>query len=159
MRGVLFCLLGCAPMLCAQDPFKIHIYEYEPLTLNEYSLEAHLNFVTQGTPFRDGTLLPHQASDASHAGADLWVVGKLRPWIHVPERTGARIFSAVRRLAGAPARVCAGVVAVALPAGLCRGIFVSEDALRGELAARRVASDRRPRVFTMAGGLQSGVRA
>ena len=58
MRGMVLCLLGCAPMLRAQDPFEIHIYEYEPLTLNEYSLEAHLNFVTQGTPFRDGTLLP-----------------------------------------------------------------------------------------------------
>jgi hypothetical protein len=58
MRGVLLCLLGCAPMVWAQDPFEIHIYEYEPLRLNEYSLEAHLNFVTQGTPFRDVTLLP-----------------------------------------------------------------------------------------------------
>ena len=28
------------------------------MTLNEYSLEAHLNVVTQGTPLRDGTLLP-----------------------------------------------------------------------------------------------------
>jgi hypothetical protein len=58
LRGTLLCLLVCAPMLRAQDPFEIHIYEYEPLKLNEYSLEAHLNFVTQGTPLRDGTLLP-----------------------------------------------------------------------------------------------------
>ena len=60
MRGtfVLLALLCCAPELSAQDPFEIHIYEYEPLSLGEYSLEAHLNFVTQGTALRDGKLLP-----------------------------------------------------------------------------------------------------
>ncbi len=47
----------------AQDPFEIHIYEYEPLSLREYSLEAHLNWSGQGTNLRDGSLLPtrHQA--------------------------------------------------------------------------------------------------
>jgi|SRR5580700_1319182 hypothetical protein len=44
----------------AQDPFEIHVYEYEPMTLGEYSLEAHLNFVPQGSPAADGTLLPTQ---------------------------------------------------------------------------------------------------
>jgi hypothetical protein len=42
----------------AQDPFEIHIYEYEPLSWREYSLEAHLNFMAQGTSQSDGTLLP-----------------------------------------------------------------------------------------------------
>lgn len=42
----------------AQDPFEIHVYEYEPLSLHQYSLEAHLNFDTQGTTTRDGTVLP-----------------------------------------------------------------------------------------------------
>ena len=51
-------LLCAAAVLSAQDPFEIHIYEYEPLTLREYSLEAHLNFMAQGTATRDGTLLP-----------------------------------------------------------------------------------------------------
>ena len=40
-----------------QDPFEIHIYEYEPMPLGAYSLEAHLNFEPQGTTQRDGTLL------------------------------------------------------------------------------------------------------
>src|ERR1022692_1051566 len=44
----------------AQDPFEIHVYEYEPMPLGEYSLELHLNFVTQGNALRDGTLLPTQ---------------------------------------------------------------------------------------------------
>ena len=44
--------------LTAQDPFEIHIYEYEPMPWGEYSLEAHLNTVTQGTSARQGTLLP-----------------------------------------------------------------------------------------------------
>ncbi len=51
-------LLYCASRLAAQDPFEIHIYEYERLSLGEYSLEAHLNFDPQGTALRDGTLLP-----------------------------------------------------------------------------------------------------
>ncbi len=54
-------LLGrlLAPLtLPAQDPFEIHIYEYEPLSRGEYSLEAHLNFETQGTALPQGTLLP-----------------------------------------------------------------------------------------------------
>ena len=44
----------------AQDPFEIHIYEYEPMTRGQYSLEAHLNLIAQGTAFHDGTLLPTQ---------------------------------------------------------------------------------------------------
>ena len=42
----------------AKDPFEIHIYEYEPMWLGQYSLEAHLNTDPQGTSVRDGTLLP-----------------------------------------------------------------------------------------------------
>jgi hypothetical protein len=53
--------LGCAGYAAAQDPFEIHIYEYEPMPLGTYSLEAHLNFEPQGTSQREGTLLPtHQ---------------------------------------------------------------------------------------------------
>jgi hypothetical protein len=44
--------------LTAQDPFEIHVYEYEPMSMGEYSLEAHLNTMTQGTSAREGTLLP-----------------------------------------------------------------------------------------------------
>ena len=60
MRGdrVLLCLLYCASRLAAQDPFEIHIYEYEPLSRGQYSLEAHLNLTAQGTGLPDGTLLP-----------------------------------------------------------------------------------------------------
>jgi hypothetical protein len=50
----------CAWKAFAQDPFEIHIYEYEPMPLGEYSLEAHLNFLPQGETLRDGTLLPTQ---------------------------------------------------------------------------------------------------
>ena len=51
-------IFSCAGMLPAQDPFEIHIYEYEPMNRGEYSLEAHLNIVAQGTTMRDGSLLP-----------------------------------------------------------------------------------------------------
>lgn len=50
----LISLASAAP----QDPFEIHVYEYEPLKRGSYSLEAHLNALAQGNPLRDGTLLP-----------------------------------------------------------------------------------------------------
>lgn len=55
--------LACAALCsawraAAQDPFEIHIYEYEPMRLGEYSLEAHLNTEPQGNSQREGTLLP-----------------------------------------------------------------------------------------------------
>jgi hypothetical protein len=43
--------------LWGQDAFEIHIYEYEPKHLGEYSLEAHLNLYAQGTAKLEGTLL------------------------------------------------------------------------------------------------------
>ena len=57
-RLLVFSLICCASRLAAQDPFEIHIYEYEPMGRGQYSLEAHLNFDPQGTRLRDGTLLP-----------------------------------------------------------------------------------------------------
>jgi hypothetical protein len=59
-RLALLSLICCAFKLSAQDPFEIHIYEYEPMALGQYSLEAHLNTEAQGTRLRDGTLLPTQ---------------------------------------------------------------------------------------------------
>lgn len=44
--------------MAAQDPFEIHVYEYEPMKWRQYSLETHLNVDPQGTSVRDGTLLP-----------------------------------------------------------------------------------------------------
>jgi hypothetical protein len=43
---------------CAQDPFEIHVYEYEPMSWRQYSLETHLTYFAQGTSAREGTLLP-----------------------------------------------------------------------------------------------------
>jgi hypothetical protein len=36
-------LVFVASAAFAQDPFEIHVYEFEPMTLRQYSLEAHLN--------------------------------------------------------------------------------------------------------------------
>jgi hypothetical protein len=54
----LLILMSAAWEAAAQDPFEIHIYEYEPMLRGEYSLEAHLNVTAQGNPARDSTLLP-----------------------------------------------------------------------------------------------------
>ena len=50
--------LLAAPWAWSQDPFEIHIYEYEPMHWGEYSLEAHLNFNAQGKTESEGSLLP-----------------------------------------------------------------------------------------------------
>jgi len=49
--------LSLLPSVAAQDPFEIHIYEYEPLSWHQYSLEAHLNFMAEGAPQREGSQL------------------------------------------------------------------------------------------------------
>ncbi len=47
MRAKLLIWLCCCGAALAQDPFEIHIYEYEPMGWGEYSLEAHVNFDPQ----------------------------------------------------------------------------------------------------------------
>jgi hypothetical protein len=51
-------LLVCAAALRAQDPFEIHVYEYEPLPLGTFTYEAHLNYVLGGTKAYDGAVAP-----------------------------------------------------------------------------------------------------
>jgi hypothetical protein len=53
-------LLVCAAVLRAQDPFEIHVYEYEPLPLGTFTYEAHLNYVAKGAKTFDGALAPTQ---------------------------------------------------------------------------------------------------
>jgi hypothetical protein len=56
--------LTCAAILllggCArgQDPFEIHIYEYETLKRGQFTLEQHLNYVGIGAKFSTGPLAP-----------------------------------------------------------------------------------------------------
>jgi hypothetical protein len=59
MRAGILLLAGfcCLSRASAQDPFEIHIYEYEPLSWREYSLEGHLNYIAQGTRMREASLL------------------------------------------------------------------------------------------------------
>src|SRR5580704_15030035 len=56
------CSLPCSSCLsrtsAQDDRFEIHVYEYEPLSLSEYSLETHLNFIAQGTMPSKDYLLP-----------------------------------------------------------------------------------------------------
>ncbi len=39
--------------LCAQDPFEIHVLEYEQLRPGEFTLENHLNYVARSATFHD----------------------------------------------------------------------------------------------------------
>lgn len=53
-------LLGAAlaPAALAQDPFEIHVYEYETLKPGQFTLEQHLNYWAIGSKESDGTLAP-----------------------------------------------------------------------------------------------------
>jgi hypothetical protein len=57
IRG-LFLLIGLLGPAAAQDPFEIHVYEYEPMKWREYSLEAHLNGDPQGAAAAHFTFEP-----------------------------------------------------------------------------------------------------
>ena len=59
MRALVL-LFVCAAALCAQDPFEIVIFEYEPLPLGAYTYETHLNYVLAGTKEPDGSVAPTQ---------------------------------------------------------------------------------------------------
>ena len=53
-------LFVCAAVVCAQDPFEIHVYEYDPTPLGSFSYEAHTNYVVSGTAAFAGTVAPTQ---------------------------------------------------------------------------------------------------
>src|SRR5580658_10338038 len=40
-------LIVSTGVLCAQDPFEIHVLEYEQLQLGEFTFEDHMNYVAQ----------------------------------------------------------------------------------------------------------------
>ncbi len=53
---LLFFLMAASAF--AQDPFEIHVYEYEKLKPLEFTLEQHLNYWAIGAKTPDGTLAP-----------------------------------------------------------------------------------------------------
>lgn len=54
--STLLVVLACAAS--AQDPFELHVYEYETLPRGVWTIETHLNYVASGTTSPDGLLLP-----------------------------------------------------------------------------------------------------
>lgn len=63
------CLFLFAAALPAQDPFEIHVYEYETLKPYQFTFETHLNYIGIGTKIFDGTVAPTQ--DQFHATFEL----------------------------------------------------------------------------------------
>jgi hypothetical protein len=58
MRPVWCLLFALAAVARAQDPFEIHVYEYEKLNPLEFTLEQHLNYWAIGSKQFDGPLAP-----------------------------------------------------------------------------------------------------
>jgi hypothetical protein len=85
----------------AQDPFEIHVYEYETPKLGAYTLEAHLNEVGIGGKTADGLLAPtnHQfhmtgeltAGLADFAALGFMLLGAARPGGGGPDYAGWRV--------------------------------------------------------------------
>lgn len=55
--------------LSAQDPFEIHVYEYETLKPWQFTFETHLNYIGIGAKMFDGSVAPTQ--DQFHATFEL----------------------------------------------------------------------------------------
>ncbi len=53
-------LVATTGVLFAQDPFEIHVLEYENPALGEFTLENHLNYVGRGTNEFEGLVAPTQ---------------------------------------------------------------------------------------------------
>jgi hypothetical protein len=51
-------LIFLASAAWAQDPFELHVYEYETLPSGVWTIETHWNYVPVGTKSADGLLLP-----------------------------------------------------------------------------------------------------
>lgn len=47
-------------LIAAQDPFEIHVYEYETLKPLQFTFETHLNYIGIGTKMFNGPLAPTQ---------------------------------------------------------------------------------------------------
>src|SRR5260370_9718563 len=60
MRWRLPLCLACAGLAQAQDPFEIHVYEYEALHRGQCTFETHLNYVGKGTRTFEGPVAPFQ---------------------------------------------------------------------------------------------------
>src|SRR5216684_858473 len=56
-RATVACFLF-ARLAHAQDPFEIHVYEYETLHRGQFTLEGHLNYVGKGTKTFEGPVAP-----------------------------------------------------------------------------------------------------
>jgi hypothetical protein len=70
LKRRLFALLALiAARACAQDPFEIHVYEYETLSPLRFTLEQHLNYWAIGSKEFDGTAAP--SNDQLHMTYEL----------------------------------------------------------------------------------------
>src|SRR3954447_22008592 len=61
--------LSLALPVAAQDPFEIHVYEYEALKPLQFTLEQHLNYWAKGSHAFDGTVAP--SNDQLHMTYEL----------------------------------------------------------------------------------------
>jgi len=102
MRGpIAWFLLTAAALVpaLAQDPFEIHVYEYETLRRGQFSLEQHLNYIGAGSKMPAGSLAP--------ANNQLHLTHELTAGIHERFSLGFMLLPACRRTGlNTPVGVC-----------------------------------------------------
>ena len=82
LRVFILLVLAGGSML-AQDPFEIHVYEYETLKPGQFTLEQHLNYVGRGTRMPVGTLAPtndqlHMTYELTAGISDAFSIGAMQ---------------------------------------------------------------------------------
>jgi hypothetical protein len=80
LRNACLLLAATAAFACAQDPFEIHVYEYETLKPLQFSLEQHLNYWAIGSKQSDGSLAPtndqlHMTYELTGGATDYFSLG------------------------------------------------------------------------------------
>lgn len=94
-------LLLCALPAVAQDPFEIHVYEYETMRPGDFTLEAHLNYTAIAAKSSTAPLAPannqfHMTGELTtgltdFASLGFMLLGAHRPGASGPEYAGWRL--------------------------------------------------------------------
>jgi hypothetical protein len=76
----------------AQDPFEIHVYEYEALHRGQFTFETHLNYVGSGTKTSDGPVAPfddqfHMTFELTAGLTDHTSIGFMQLNAHRPDHS------------------------------------------------------------------------
>lgn len=82
-QSLLLFVAGAGLIVRGQDPFEIHVYEYETLKPGRFTLKQHLNYVGRGTRIAEGPLAPgnnqlHMTFEITGGITDYFSIGAMQ---------------------------------------------------------------------------------